>query len=246
VKQLRTGQDSIDSITAQNSRLKDSLESKEGQLAELKKKSDEREQQLGRMEKVLQACREDASKSGQSIESKLQSIESELELVKRMWLPPWLSEKVEIAYRRMEPAVHQGFVFAEMVIKKLTKMTLTMLLPLIKSAHGIVREAGVKGGDKAVEMGRKLWEKSPESVQKVLSRVFALRQMVLGKLMPYARFLGSLLARHMSKVAQELELLVANVGKQYPEKLGWMQQQSQLVSIFIICTCAYSDCGSYA
>eukprot|EP00890_Picochlorum_soloecismus_P001372 jgi/Picsp_1/2235/NSC_05699-R1_---NA--- len=234
-KQLSIGQASIDSMTAENSRLKDVLQRKEGQLAELNKKCDEREQQLGRAEKVLQACREDASKSGQSIESKLKGIEGELELIKSMWLPPWLSEKVEVAYRRMEPAVHRGFVFAEMMIKRLSKMTLTILLPLMKSTQGVVREAGVKGGAKAVEMGKKLWEKSPESVQRVLSQSYALGQVVLGKFIPYVRSFRSLLVRHTSRVAQELEMLVAKIGKEYPDKLGWMQQQSQLVSLFIIC-----------
>lgn len=233
VKQLSTGQAAMDSMTAENSRLKDILQSKEGQLAELNKKFDEREQQLGRVEEVLQACRQDASKSGQSLESKIKSIERELELMKNMWLPPWLSQKVEVAYRRVEPAVRQALVFAEMLIKRLTK---TVLLPLVNNTHRIVREAGAKGGDKAVEIMRKLWGKSPHSVQKVLSQSHALGQMVLGKIMPYARSFGSLLARHTSRVAQELEVLVANIGKQYPDKLGWMEQQSQLVSIFIICT----------
>lgn len=242
VKQLSTGQAAIDSMIAENSRLKDVLQSKEGQLAELNKKFDEQEQQLGRVEEVLQMCKKDASKSGQSLESKVKSIERELELIKSMWLPPWLSQKVEVAYRRMEPAVRQGLIFAEMLIKRLTKMTLTILIPFVDNTHRIVRQAGVKGGDKAVEIMRKLWEKSPQSVQKALSQSHALGQVVLGKTIPYARSVGALLARHTSRVTQELQVLVANIGKQYPDKLGWMEQQSQLVSIFIICTCSDFHC----
>ena len=172
----------------------------------------------------------------------MESIMKELDDLKKAWLPAWLSEKVLQIEEVLGPMISRSLAVVKPRVMSLQRHAIRVWRENALPSMKVFSHKSVNIGSKTIRSVKKSASHAfTKHIPPKYRRIVSSYTNRLTRLINYAK---PVFLRYWKRVksqafiaAAELEGIIRDVSRKYPEQLSWVAQGSrpQMISIFIMC-----------